>query len=73
MLPLLEEEINLLDQVQRQATKWVIGLEHKSYEDRLHILRLFSLSYRRMRNGLVMTHTHIEHTGTPPCEHVVRT
>lgn len=47
-------DINLLDQVQRRVTKWVMSsLEHESDEGRLKHLGLSSLSYRRTRDDLV--------------------
>ena len=51
--PYLKKDIDLVENVQRRATKYLTGMTELSYEQRLRKLNLTTLVYRRVRGAMV--------------------
>ena len=53
--PYLSKDIEVMEKVQRRATKMVLGLKNLQYEDRLQRLGILNPSARQLSGDLIET------------------
>ena len=66
--PYLKKDIEMIENVQRRATKYLQGMKDLNYEQRLRKLNLTTLAYRRLRGAMIEVYKifHIYNRSTTP-------
>ena len=52
----IKKYLDAIEQVQRKYTKFIHCLKNLTYEERLYLLNLHSLEYRRLRGGMIQVY-----------------
>lgn len=55
-----KKDMNLLDWIQRKATKMVTGMEYQPYEERLKELELSCLKEKRLKGGIIVAFQYLK-------------
>jgi len=55
-IPTIKKDKKLIEKVQRRFTKMINNMKGKTYEERLHYLKLWTLEERRNRQHLTEVH-----------------
>ncbi|PKU49249.1 hypothetical protein llap_434 [Limosa lapponica baueri] len=58
--PQYRKGMDLLEQIQKRATKMIRGMEHLSYEDKLREVGLFSLERRRLWGDIIVAFQYLK-------------
>ena len=69
--PWQQKDKELFQRIYHRATKSVIGLHAKTYEERIKILDLFDSNYRRIRGDLILMYN-IQHSSDHPLKSLFR-
>ena len=58
--PQYRRDVDILERIQRRATKMIQGVEHLNCKDRLRELGLFSLEKRRLWENIIATFQYLK-------------
>ena len=70
--PYKQKHIEAIEKVQRRATKQLPGMKDLSYQERLKILKLPSLVYRRTRGDMIETYKLLHNTYDSEVSNIVK-